>query len=143
MGRAAGHRMATIVVHRPGRLYSGGDEPLSIAVQWVVFSESSSEGIVATGITGKPSAVRWMVEAILTDVRNAGWAEVRRVPVRGEVATEEELTRWPPPGEVYLCRRATGGGFKWLPLCSGPGAPTGQIPGISDRVLHGDRGSLR
>jgi hypothetical protein len=135
--------VATIVVHRPGRLYSGGDEPLSIAVQWVVFSESSSEAIVAMGITDKPSAVQWMVEAILTDVRNAGWAEVRRVPVRGEVATEEELTRWPPPGEVYLCRRATGGGFKWLPLCSGPGAPAGQIPGISDRVLHADRGSLR
>ena len=116
---------------------------MSIAVQWVVFAESSSEAIVAMGITEKPSAVQWMVEAILTDVRNAGWAEVRRVPVRGQVATAEELTRWPPPGEVYLCRRATGGGFKWLPLCSGPGAPTRQIPGISDRVLHRDRGSLR
>jgi hypothetical protein len=135
--------VATIVVHGPGRLYSGGNEPLSIAVQWVVFAESSSEAIVAMGITEKPSAVQWMVEAILTDVRNAGWAEVRRVPVRGQVATAEELTRWPPPGEVYLCRRATGGGFKWLPLCSGPGAPTRQIPGISDRVLHRDRGSLR
>ena len=116
---------------------------MSIAVQWVVFSELSGDAIVATGITDKPSAVQWMVEAILTDVRNAGWAEVRRVPVYGEVATEEELTQWPPPGEVYLCRRAARGGYKWLPLCPGPGALTEQSPGPDGRVLQGDRGSRR
>lgn len=115
---------------------------MSIAVQWVVFAEMSSDAIVATGITDKPSAVQWMVETILTDVRNAGWAEVRRVPVFGEVATEEELTRWPPPGEVYLCRRAAGGGYKWLPLCSAAGPLPEHTPGPGDRALSGDWGSL-
>lgn len=100
-------REAAVVRRGPGGFCLGGNEPLRIAVQWVVFSDSSSDAIVATGITDRPSAVRWMVEAVLTDVRNAGWAEVRRVPVYGEVATEEELTRWPPPGETYLCRRGS------------------------------------
>jgi hypothetical protein len=33
-------------------------EPLSIAVQWVVFSEQSTDAMVATGITDEPSTAR-------------------------------------------------------------------------------------
>ena len=53
-------------------------EPLSIAVQWVVFSELSTDAMVATGITDEPSTARWMVEKILADTSHAGWGEVRR-----------------------------------------------------------------
>ena len=55
-------------------------EPLSIAVQWVVFSELSTDAMVATGITDEPSTARWMVETILADTSHAGWGEVRRAP---------------------------------------------------------------
>ena len=54
---------------------------MSIAVQWVVFSELSTDAMVATGITDEPSTARWMVETILADTSHAGWGEVRRVPV--------------------------------------------------------------
>ena len=36
---------------------------MSIAVQWVVFSELSTDAMVATGITDEPSTARWMVRA--------------------------------------------------------------------------------
>jgi hypothetical protein len=89
---------------------------MSIAVQWVVFAELSTDAMIATGITDKPSAARWIVETIMADVGNAGWGEVLRVPVPGEAPTDTELTAWPPPGEVWVCRRTGQDGFKWMPL---------------------------
>lgn len=41
-----------------GLAEGGGLEPLSIAVQWVVFSEQSTDAMVATGITDEPSTAR-------------------------------------------------------------------------------------
>jgi hypothetical protein len=90
-------------------------EPLSIAVQWVVFSELSTDAMVATGITDEPLTARWMVETILADISHAGWGEVRRVPVPGEIPSEAELGQWPAPGEVYVCRRSARG-CAWHPL---------------------------
>jgi hypothetical protein len=84
-------------------------EPLSIAVQWVVFSELSTDAMVATGITDEPSTARWMVETILADTSHAGWGEVQRVPAPGEIPSEAELSQWPAPGEVYVCRRSARG----------------------------------
>ena len=72
--------------------------------------------MVATGITDEPSTARWMVETILADTMNAGWGEVRRVPVPGERPSETELALWPPPGEVLVCRRSAVGGCTWRPL---------------------------
>jgi len=46
---------------------------MSIAVQWVVFAELSTDAMIATGMTDKPSEARWAVEAIMADVRTAGW----------------------------------------------------------------------
>jgi hypothetical protein len=89
---------------------------MGIAVQWAVFSASSTGAVIANGLTGKPSIARWLVETILADVRNAGWGEVLRVPVPGEAVTETELSQWPPPGEVHVCRRAALGGYMWMPL---------------------------
>ena len=44
-----------------------------------------------------------------------------RVPVPGEAPTETELTAWPPPGEVWVCRRTGHDGFTWMPLfCAEP-----------------------
>jgi len=59
-------------------------EPLSIAVQWVVFSELSTDAMVATGITDEPSTARWMVETILADTSHAGWGRYAgsRFPAR-------------------------------------------------------------
>jgi hypothetical protein len=88
---------------------------MSTAVQWVVFAERSTDAMIATGITDKPSAARRIVEAIMADARNAGWGEVLRVPVPGEAPADAELSEWPPPGEVYICRRATRG-YRWMPL---------------------------
>jgi len=94
---------------------------MSIGVQWVVFAELSTDAMIATGMTDDPSAARWIVETIMADVRNAGWGEVLRVPVPGEAPTETELTAWPPPGEVWVCRRTSHDGFTWLPLfCAEP-----------------------
>jgi hypothetical protein len=89
---------------------------LSIAVQWVVFSELSSDAMVATGITDEPSTARWMVETILADTSHAAWGELRRVPVPGEFPSESELSQWPARGEVYECRRSARGGWSWQPL---------------------------
>jgi hypothetical protein len=47
-------------------------DPLSIAVQWVVFSGLCTDAMVATGITDEPSTARWMVEATLADTSHAG-----------------------------------------------------------------------
>ncbi len=94
---------------------------MSIAVQWVVLAELSTDAMIATGMTDDPSAARWIVETIMADVRNAGWGEVLRVPVPGEAPTETELTAWPPPGEVWVCRRTSHDGFTWMPLfCAEP-----------------------
>ena len=89
---------------------------MSIAVQWVVFSELSNDAMVATGITDEPSTARWMVETILADTSHAGWGEVHRVPVPGVEPSETELSQWPARGEVYVCRRANLGGYAWEPL---------------------------
>lgn len=89
---------------------------MSIAVQWVVLAELSTDAIIATGITDKPSIARWIVESVMADVGNAGWGEVMRVPVPGEVPTEAEIAAWPPPGQIWVCRRANRGGYKWMPL---------------------------
>jgi hypothetical protein len=97
-------------------------EPLSIAVQRVVFSELSTDAMVATGITDEPSTARWMVETILADTSHAGWGEVRRVPVPGEIPSEAELSQWPTPGEVYVCQRPARG-CAWHALFSA--RPTG------------------
>jgi hypothetical protein len=94
---------------------------MSIGVQWVVFAELSTDAMIATGMTDDPSAARWIVETIMAEVRNAGWGEVLRVPVPGEPPTETELTAWPPPGEVWVCRRTSHDGFTWMPLfCAEP-----------------------
>jgi hypothetical protein len=45
---------------------------MSIAVQWVVFAELSTDAMIATGITDKPSTAQWIVETIMADVGNAG-----------------------------------------------------------------------
>jgi hypothetical protein len=106
-----------------GPAEGGGLEPLSIAVQWVVFSEMSTDAMVATGITDEPSTARWMVEATLADTSHAGWGEVRRVPVPGVEPSETELGQWPARGEVYVCRRAILGGYAWQSLfCAYPAA---------------------
>jgi hypothetical protein len=61
---------------------------MSVSVQWVVFAELSTDAMIATGITDKPSAARWIVESVMADVRNAGWgraapgAGARRNPDR-------------------------------------------------------------
>ena len=55
-----------------GPAKGGGLGPLSIAVQWVVFSELSTDAMVATGITDEPSTARWMVEAVLADTMPRG-----------------------------------------------------------------------
>jgi hypothetical protein len=89
---------------------------MSTAVQWVVFAERSTDAMIATGITDKPSAARGTVEAIMADVGNAGWGEVLRVPVPGEAPAVAETSEWPPQGEVYVCRRAARGGYNWMPL---------------------------
>jgi hypothetical protein len=81
-------------------------EPLSIAVQWVVFSELSTDAMVATGITDEPSTARWMVETILADTSHAGWGGA---PGPGEIPSEAELSQWPTPGEVYVGRRSARG----------------------------------
>jgi hypothetical protein len=94
---------------RLGLTEGGGVEPLSIAVQWVVFSELSTDAMVATGITDEPLTARWMVETILADTSHAGWGEVQRVPAPGEIPSEAELNQWPAPGEVYVCRRSARG----------------------------------
>jgi hypothetical protein len=39
----------------------------------VVFSELSTDAMVATGITDEPSTARWMVETIMADTGHAGW----------------------------------------------------------------------
>src|SRR6478609_10393621 len=44
---------------------------MSIAVQWVVFAELSTDAMIATGMRDDPSAARWIVETIMADVRNA------------------------------------------------------------------------
>ena len=89
---------------------------MGIAVQWAVYADRSNEAMVAAGITGNPSSARWIVETIMTDVSNAGWGEVLRVPVPGHPPTDAELTEWPPPGAVYVCRRVTCGRYRWMPL---------------------------
>ena len=50
-----------------------------------MFSELSSDAIVATGITDEPSTARWMVKTILADTSHAGWGGGRRVPVPGVI----------------------------------------------------------
>jgi hypothetical protein len=118
----------------PDEPAKGGElEPLSIAVQWVVFSELSTDAMVATGITDAPSTARWMVETILADTSHAGWGEVHRVPVPGEVPSEAELRQWPAPGEVYVCRRSAGGGCDWQPMFTGRSQAAGQ-PAPLDRA---------
>ncbi len=85
--------------------------------------------MVATGITDEPSTARWMVETILADATNAGWGEVHRVPVPGEVPSETELALWPPPGEVYVCRRSAVGDYTWRPLFPArPGPHAAVVP---------------
>jgi hypothetical protein len=106
-----------------GPAEGGGLEPLSIAVQWVVFSGLSTDAMVATGITDEPSTARWMVETVLADTSHAGWGEVHRVPVPGVVPSETELSQWPARGEVYVCRRSTLGAYAWQPLF--PAYPAG------------------
>jgi hypothetical protein len=101
---------------------------MSVSVQWVVFAELSTDAMIATGITDKPSAARWIVESVMADVRNAGWGEVLRAPVPGESPTDAELAEWPPPGEVWICRRAHRDGYKWMPLF--PAEPGTEPPGI-------------
>ena len=98
---------------------------MSIAVQWVVFSELSTDALVATGLTGEPSTARWLVETVLADASHAGWGEVRRVPVPGVVPSETELSQWPARGEVYVCRRSTLGGYAWQSLF--PAYPAGAV----------------
>ena len=88
--------------------------------------------MVATGITDEPSTARWMVETILADTSHAGWGEVRRVPVPGEVPSEAELSQWPARGEVYECRRSAGG-WSWqtlFPARPGAGGPS-HVPAAS------------
>ena len=93
--------------------------------------------MIATGMTDNPSAARWIVETIMADVRNAGWAEVLRVPVPGEASTETELTAWPPPGEVWVCRRTSHDGFTWLPLfCAEPDIAKQRQPWSCARQLR-------
>jgi hypothetical protein len=54
---------------------------------------------------------------------------VLRVPVPGETPTETELTAWPPPGEVWVCRRTSHDGFTWMPLfCAEPGTARQRQP---------------
>jgi hypothetical protein len=57
-----------------------------------------------------------MVETILADTSHAG-SEVCRVPVPGEIPSEAELSQWPTPGEVYVCRRSARG-CAWQALFS-------------------------
>ena len=85
-----------------------------------IFAELSTDAMIATGMTDNPSAARWIVETIMADVRNAGWGEVLRVPVPGE-NRPHGVTAWPPPGEVWVCRRTGHDGFTWMPLfCAEP-----------------------
>jgi hypothetical protein len=43
------------------------------ACQRVVFAELSTDAMIATGMTGKPAAARWIVESVVAVIRNAGW----------------------------------------------------------------------
>jgi hypothetical protein len=95
----------------------------------VVFSEQSSDAMVATGITDEPSTARWMVETVLADTSHAAWGEVRRVPAPGEVPSEAELSQWPARGEVYECRRSARGGWSWQSLF--PARPGAARPGVA------------
>jgi hypothetical protein len=85
---------------------------MSVSVQWVVFAELSTDAMIATGITGKPSAARWIVESVMAEVRNAGWGEALRVPlsVAGEAGTAWLGLRW----RQWAGPRA---GHDWIGAC--------------------------
>src|SRR5690242_7218628 len=87
--------------------------------------------MVATGITDEPSTARWMVETILADTSHAGWGEVRRVPVPGEIPSEAELNQWPTPARCTCAggRLAGAPGTRYSP----PGRP-GSRPRSRDRA---------
>jgi hypothetical protein len=90
---------------------------MSIAIQWAVFPALSSDAMIATGVTDKPGMAQSVVEAIMAISPNAGWGEVVRIAVPGERPSDAELREWPPPGEVWVCRRAADDGeHKWMPL---------------------------
>jgi hypothetical protein len=90
---------------------------VSTAIQWAVFPALSSDAMIAAGITDKPGMAQSVVEAIMAVSPDAGWGEVVRIAVPGEPPTDAELSEWPPPGEVYICKRAVNDGeHKWMPL---------------------------
>jgi hypothetical protein len=90
---------------------------MGTAMQWVVFPAVSSDAMVATGITDKPAVARSVVEAVLACAPEAGWGEIVRIAVTGEAPADDDLSEWPPPGQVQVCRRAgRNGEYKWMPL---------------------------
>ena len=90
---------------------------MSTAIQWVVFPRLSTDAMVATGITDKPAVARSAVETVMTYAPNAGWGEVVRIAVPGELPTDAELSEWPSPGKTYVCKRARHDGeYRWMPL---------------------------
>jgi hypothetical protein len=89
---------------------------VSTAIQWAVYPALRTDAMIAAGVTDKPDAVRSAVETILSLAPDAGWGEVVRIVIPGEFPTDSELSEWPPPGEVHVCRRAADDGYSWLPL---------------------------
>ena len=90
---------------------------MSVVIQWVVFPRLSSDAMVATGVTDKPAVARSAVETVMTLAPNAGWGEVIRTAVPGERFTDAELSQWPQPGRIFICRRAARDGeYTWMPL---------------------------
>jgi hypothetical protein len=90
---------------------------MGTAIQWAVYPALSTDVMIATGITDKPAAARSVVEAVMTLAPNSAWGELVRIGVPGKLPADAELSEWPSPGEVYICRRTTNDGkYKWMPL---------------------------
>jgi hypothetical protein len=101
---------------REAAVGTGTVNGMSTAIQWAVYPARSTDAMIAAGVTDKPDAARSAVEAVLSVAPNAGWGEVVRIVVPGEFPTDDELSEWPPLGEVHVCRRAADDAYAWLPL---------------------------
>jgi len=92
-----------------------------IGYQWTVYHRHSgyeSDGILATGMTDKPDKAKSLVEMILGEHDHAAWGSLLRVAMDAWSSSSRtnQTADWPPAGEIQVCRRASGGCFRWAPL---------------------------
>jgi hypothetical protein len=93
-----------------------------IGYEWTVYEKRSTcetEGILATGITDKPEKAKSLVETTLTEAGHATWGLLLRVAMDpwSSFCRSSQTADWPSSGEIGVCRRASDGGFCWMPLC--------------------------